>query len=84
MDGAAVSKLFHAGWRPLAGWLGVMVIMYHTLILPLAQWLVFKSGHDLTGAPHPMDANSLWPVVSGLFGIAALRSFDKSKGTAKE
>lgn len=72
---AANPSIFVAGWRPAIGWIGVLALAYQFLLYPILQWLPIDK--------HPLlpDSNTLFTLITGMLGIAGLRSFDKLKGT---
>ena len=72
---AASSSLFIAGWRPAIGWIGALALLYQFILYPLLLWLPVKE------PPKPMDYTMLFTLITGMLGIAGLRSFDKLKGT---
>lgn len=72
---ARSGNLFVAGWRPAIGWIGVLALFYQFIVYPLLLWLP-----DVT-APKPIDADVLFTMITGMLGIAGMRSFDKLKKT---
>ena len=84
---ATSGSLFVAGWRPAIGWVGVVAMAYQFLAYPLMQWLwVWGQGKGwipsgLLTLP-VLDADKLWVILSGILGIAGLRTVEKSKGIA--
>lgn len=79
-------SVFVAGWRPFIGWIGGLAMAYQFLLYPLMTWgwtlLKAKNIVPPTLDPPPvLAANELWVILSGMLGIAGLRSFDKVKGT---
>lgn len=85
---AASSSLFVAGWRPAIGWIGATALGYQFLAYPLLVWawsLLQARGLVPAGLqPPPMlDTDALWVVLSGMLGIAGLRSVEKVKGVAR-
>lgn len=84
---AASSSVFVAGWRPAIGWIGAAAMAYQFLLYPMFLWVwTYLQG---TGwipkelAPPPvLDADQLWVILSGILGIAGMRSFEKTKGVA--
>jgi len=73
-------SIFVAGWRPAIGWVGALALFYQFIIYPLLIW-VWAWKHIEGEAPPPLDASTLMTVVTGMLGIAGMRSFDKFKGT---
>lgn len=78
--------VFVAGWRPFIGWVGGVALAYQFVLYPfmLWGWSWFQARGWVPGnqAPPPvLQADELWVLVSGMLGIAGLRSFDKFKGT---
>jgi hypothetical protein len=86
---AASSSVFVAGWRPAIGWIGAAAMAYQFLLYPVLLWgWAYMQG---TGwipkelvPPPVLDADQLWVILSGILGIAGMRSFEKSKGVASK
>ena len=82
------ASLFVAGWRPAIGWIGAAAMAYQFLLYPLMLWgWTWLQGagwipKELTPPP-VLDADQLWVILSGMLGIAGLRSVEKVKGVAK-
>ncbi len=86
---AASSSVFVSGWRPAIGWIGVAAMGYQFLAYPLFQWawkyLQAKGWVPIGMEPPPvLDADQLWVILSGILGIAGMRSFEKTKGVASK
>lgn len=82
------TSVFVAGWRPAIGWVGAAAMAYQFLLYPLLTWgwaLAQANGYLPAGMqPPPMlDADALWVILSGILGIAGMRSFEKTKGVAR-
>ena len=82
------TSVFVAGWRPAIGWVGAAAMAYQFLLYPLLTWLwALAQANDYLPAgmqPPPMlDADALWVILSGILGIAGMRSFEKSRGVAR-
>ena len=84
---AASLSVFVAGWRPAIGWIGAAAMAYQFLVYPLALWIwAYLQGigwipKELTPPP-VLPADQLWVILSGILGIAGMRSFEKTKGVA--
>lgn len=83
------SSIFVAGWRPAIGWIGAAAMAYQFLLYPIMLWgWVYFQGtgwipKELTPPP-VLDADQLWVILSGILGIAGMRSFEKTKGVASK
>lgn len=85
---ATSSSLFVAGWRPAIGWIGAAALGYQFLLYPLLVWVwsLLQARGVVPGdlQPPPMlDTSALWVVLSGMLGIAGLRSVEKVKRVAR-
>jgi hypothetical protein len=69
------NNLFIAGWRPAIGWIGALALLYQFIIYPLLTWIP-----DIH-VPKPIDNDMLWTIITGMLGIAGMRSYDKLKST---
>lgn len=79
------SSVFVAGWRPFIGWVGGIALAYQFILYPLLTWLwallQAKGWVPATLNPPPvLDAQELWVLLTGMLGIAGMRTFDKYKG----
>jgi hypothetical protein len=79
-------SIFVAGWRPFIGWVGAVALGYQFILYPMLTWLwtLFqaKGWVPLDLSPPPvLEADELWVILTGMLGIAGLRSFDKTRGT---
>ena len=72
---AAHKSLFVAGWRPAIGWICALGLLYNTIIVNLLGiWLEVD----------PVDTTWLVPVMMGLLGLGAMRSYEKVNQVARE
>lgn len=82
-------SIFVAGWRPFVGWVGGVALGYQFILYPLMLWgWAIVSPTNAAGAAIPpppvMEASELYTVLLGMLGIGAMRSYDKTKGTATQ
>lgn len=72
---AGSPSVFVAGWRPAIGWVCAAALAFQYLVRPLV----------MTKYPElqiPGLDDNLWQLLTGMLGIAALRSVEKVKGAA--
>jgi hypothetical protein len=76
---AASPDLFKSGWRPGAGWVCVLGLMYQFLAQPLLAW-----GSTIQGYPAPpvLQLGDLYGLLFGMLGLGAYRSVERVKGKA--
>lgn len=82
------NSIFVAGWRPAIGWIGAAAMAYQFLLYPMMLWgWTWMQGTGWIPAnlqpPPVLDADQLWVILSGILGIAGMRSFEKTKGVAR-
>lgn len=85
---AANQNLFVSGWRPAVGWVGAAAMAYQFLLYPLLVWAwVWLQAEGYVpkevNPPPMLDTDALWVILSGMLGIAGMRSFEKSRGVAR-
>lgn len=85
---AAHASVFVAGWRPAIGWIGAAALAYQFLLYPLMLWVwTWLQGMGWIPAtlqpPPVLKADELWVILSGILGIAGMRSFEKTKGVTR-
>ena len=69
----AKGNWFQSSWRPLTGYVCVSGLAINFLISPVAKGF----GVDIPQA----DAGVMMPLLTGMLGIAGMRSYDKLKKT---
>jgi len=74
---ARSGSTFVAGWRPAIGWIGAVALLYQFILYPLLLWFVPEG----KSAPPQMEAEVLYTIITGMLGIAGMRSFDKMRNT---
>ena len=77
---AAGESIFKSGWRPFIGWVRGAAFTMNYIGAPLLNWLGQLFGG--TVAFPTLDAGLIMPVLLGMLGLSASRSYDKQKGTA--
>jgi hypothetical protein len=79
---AAHPSMFVAGWRPAIGWICGLGLFVQYFAFPIASWILPIVGHPEIKLP-VMDVSDLHPLLFGLLGLGTLRSYEKSKGIAR-
>ena len=69
----AQGNWFQSSWRPMIGWVGAISLLVNYLISPICQGF----GIDVPQA----DMSVMMPILTGMLGIATLRSVDKYNKT---
>jgi len=72
---AASDNVFVAGWRPFIGWVCGMSYAWNWIGLPVALFITSAIGHPVD--VKPADLSEMSPILMGMLGLGALRSFDK-------
>lgn len=75
-------SMFVSGWRPAVGWVCVTGMGFNFIVVPLGNFISGIYGLD-TNIP-TLDLSEMMPVLMGMLGLGAMRSFEKSKGIARE
>jgi len=76
---ATSDKLLVAGWRPFIGWVCGTAFACNYVIIPIVVFCMAAFGHPLDDVPK-FEMGELMPVLAGLLGLGALRSYEKVKG----
>lgn len=72
---AKSSSLFKGGWRPATGWTCVVALFNNFVIVPYVE--------AFTELDIPiLDWNVMAPILLGMLGLTAARSYEKAKGVA--
>lgn len=78
-------SIFVAGWRPFIGWVCGLAFTWAFLLYPMFSFFVVALGIpvDLTLVPE-LDLASMMPVLMGMLGLGAMRSWEKKAGVSRE
>ena len=83
LESAKNPSLFVSGARPFIIWVGGFSMAWSGLFHPLLVWVWAFA--EMTGEAPPMiESTILGSVVTGLLGVAGMRSYDKTKGNSKD
>lgn len=80
MAEAQSERLFVSGWRPFVGWTCGLAYGWNWIGLPIARFAASAAGHPVDIGP--ADMSEMTPVLLGMLGLGAMRSFEKVKGKA--
>lgn len=75
-------SVFVSGWRPAVGWVCTAACAWNWIGLPVAKFGLAVAGHALDLAP--ADLAEMLPVLFGMLGLGAMRSFEKTQGVARK
>ena len=79
---AKSSSIFVSGWRPAVGWVCVSGMAFNFICVPLGNFALTVSGVD--AFLPSLDLSQMMPVLMGMLGLGAMRSFEKAKGCARD
>ena len=72
---AAHHSVFVSGWRPCIGWVCALGLFYNVILANiLGIWVDVPE----------VDTTLLVPVMMGMLGFGAMRSYEKVKGVSRE
>jgi hypothetical protein len=78
---AAHPSVFVSGWRPFIGWVCGAACAWNWIGLPIAKLGAAFAGVTITLAP--ADLTEMMPVLMGMLGLGALRTYEKTKRVAR-
>jgi hypothetical protein len=79
---AAHKSLFVAGWRPATGWICASGLAFNYICVPLGNFTLALLQNPIL-IPS-LDLSQMLPVLMGMLGLGAYRTFEKTKGVARE
>src|SRR5579871_1611895 len=79
---AASQSVFVAGWRPFVGWACGFALAYVYILQPLivSVAVLAHSSFDASKLPS-VSLTDMLPILLGMLGLGAMRSYDKAQGT---
>ena len=79
---AAHTSMFVAGWRPAVGWCCVLGMAGNFMVIPFTNFVLALLAIDVV---IPLiDLETMMPVLMGMLGLGAMRSYEKTKGVSRE
>lgn len=77
-------SIFVAGWRPFIGWTCGAAFVWAFVLSPFIQFGLVAVGADLDVARLPtLDLSVMLPVLMGMLGLGAMRSYERSNGVER-
>lgn len=73
-------SIFVSGWRPFIGWVCGSACAWNWIGLPIAKAGLLLAGITLT--INPADLSEMLPVLMGMLGLGALRTYEKVREVA--
>lgn len=77
---AANPSIFVSGWRPFVGWVCGSACAWNWVGLPVVLFIAKAAGHAID--VKPADLTQMLPLLMGLLGMGALRTYEKTQGVA--
>jgi hypothetical protein len=79
LESAKHNSLFVAGARPAAIWAGLFSMVWSGIIHPMLTW-VWAFMQMAGDPPTLIESSALVAIVTGLLGVAGMRSYDAKNG----
>lgn len=78
---AANPSVFVSGWRPFIGWVCGAGCAWNWIGLPMMKATLAMTGMKLDVSP--ADLSEMLPLLFGMLGLGAMRSYEKVKNVAR-
>ena len=82
LEQAKHPSLFVSGSRPAILWICALSLFYQFFLAPMLNWIVVVSGTSIQ--PPVLNTEGLMTLTLSLLGLGGMRSYEKSKGVARE
>ena len=79
---AAHSSIFISGWRPACGWVCVLGMAGNFMVIPFTNFVLALLKIDVTVPLIPLD--TMLPVLMGMLGLGAMRTYEKKSGVNRD
>jgi phenylpyruvate tautomerase PptA (4-oxalocrotonate tautomerase family) len=74
---AASKSVFVAGWRPFIGWTCGLGMFGNFITIPFANFVLALLSYEIVIPLVPLE--TMMPVLMGMLGLGAMRSFEKTR-----
>ena len=76
---ASKASLFVSGWRPFVGWVCGVGVGFNFVLRPLINYLLLVFSPN-TPIMETLSMAELIPLLTGMLGFGAIRTYEKIKG----
>ena len=76
-------SLFVSGWRPFCGWVCSFGVGFNYVLRPFFNY-VLAVFYPLVEQMEALDMSQLMPLLMGMLGFGALRTYEKVKKKARD
>ncbi len=78
------ASLFVAGWRPFIGWVCGLAFAWTFLVYPFLQVIAIAADLPINLGLLPVpDLSQMMPVLLGMLGLGAMRSYERRSGNER-
>ena len=74
-------SLFVSGWRPAVGWSCVFGMMGNFMVIPFTNFVLALL--EIPVSVPLIDTATMMPVLMGMLGLGAMRTYEKRTGVSK-
>jgi len=78
---AANSNVFVSGWRPFIGWTCGLGMFGNFITIPFSNFVLALFGINIVIPLVPLE--TMMPVLMGMLGLGAMRTYEKKSGVSK-
>ena len=78
---AAHKSLFVAGWRPFIGWTCGLGMFGNFITIPFSNFILALLEYNIVIPLVPLE--TMMPVLMGMLGLGAMRTYEKKAGVSK-
>ena len=78
---AANSNVFVSGWRPFIGWTCGLGMFGNFITIPFSNFVLALLEYDIVIPLVPLE--TMMPVLMGMLGLGAMRTYEKKSGVSK-
>ena len=75
-------SIFVSGWRPFLGWSLSCLFIYGIAVRDFLDMILKANGIDIELVQ--FDVGTLTPILTGMLGLAGMRSWDKKHGVHRK
>lgn len=71
-------EFFKSGWRPMLGWLSLVIVFSAFIVHPFLLWVVALFFPGIV--PPVLDSTAILNVIALIIGVGTMRTIEKLKG----
>ncbi len=78
------ANIFVSGWRPFVGWVCGSGVAFNYILRPVMNYVIILINQEGITPMESLSMAEMLPILTGMLGFGALRSYEKKNNKARD